>query len=116
MRMRNPLKPKSKRRQFVELQDDPGFSAEQFIAPDPPIPWKAIGLALLLFTAGSVLITVGALIKLGYITSEVWLSRGIPFLVIGCIMFIPGAYHLYIAYYAYYKYPGYDFSMIPDWD
>lgn len=93
--MRNPLKPKSKRRQFVELQDDPGFSAEQFIAPDPPskihtyiqravreqrraksitaaiVPWKAIGLALLLFTAGSVLITVGALIKLGYITSEV---------------------------------------------
>ena len=32
------------------------------------------------------------------------------------IVIIIGAYHLYIAYYAYYKYPGYDFSLIPDWD
>ncbi|KAG0183677.1 hypothetical protein DFQ28_001391, partial [Apophysomyces sp. BC1034] len=73
-------------------------------------------LAMLLFTAGSVLITVGVLIKLDYITSDVWLDRGIPFLVLGSIMFIPGAYHLYLAYYAYYKYPGYEFSMIPEWD
>lgn len=35
------------------------------------VPWKAIGLAALLFTMGSVLVVVGALIKVGYITSEV---------------------------------------------
>ncbi|KAI8394066.1 uncharacterized protein BYT42DRAFT_29242 [Radiomyces spectabilis] len=90
MRMRNPLKPKSKRRQFVELQDDRGFSPAQFETPETPIPWKAIGLATLLFSVGSLLIVIGALIKTGFITSEVWLSRGLPFLILGSIMFIPG--------------------------
>ncbi|KAL0146358.1 hypothetical protein V8B55DRAFT_1470085 [Mucor lusitanicus] len=103
MKMRNPLKPKNKARRFAELQEDQGFSDAQFETPETPIPWNAIGLATLLFTIGT-------------ITSEVWLARGTPFIVLGSIMFIPGAYHLYIAYYAYYKYPGYDFSLIPDWD
>ncbi|CEI91193.1 hypothetical protein G6F70_000931 [Rhizopus microsporus] len=114
--MRNPIKPKSRTRRFVELQDDTGFTSAQFESQDPPIPWNAIGLAILLFLAGGGLLAVGILIKIGQITSEEWLSRGIPFIVLGSIMFIPGAYHLYIAYYAYYKYPGYDFSLIPDWD
>ena len=35
------------------------------------VPWKAIGLALLLFVAGGVLLTIGILIKIGTITSEV---------------------------------------------
>lgn len=99
------------------------------------VPWKAIGLATLLFAIGSILIVVGVLIYLGFITTEDSLGRSIPLLVLGSIMFIPGkssmvilprshsrctfilgAYHLYIAYYAYYKYPGYEFSMIPDWE
>ncbi|KAG2227033.1 hypothetical protein INT45_006440 [Circinella minor] len=116
MRMRNPLKNKSKRKQFVELQEDRGFTPGQFEVPEPPIPWKAIFLASLLFLAGSALIVVGVLIQYGNIASEIWLGRGVPFIVIGSVMFIPGAYHLYLAYYAYYKYPGYDFSQIPDWD
>ncbi|CAO3640312.1 unnamed protein product [Cunninghamella blakesleeana] len=114
--MRKPFKLKSKRRQLQELQEDTGFSAEQFTQQEPKIPWKAIGLATLLFCIGSLLITLGVLIKLGYISSIDYEGRGIPLLVLGSIMFIPGAYHLYIAYYAYYKYPGYEFSMIPDWD
>ncbi|KAI7862791.1 Zgc:162251 protein [Spinellus fusiger] len=100
----------------TQLQEDSGFTAEQFETPDVPIPWNAIGLATLLFSVGSLLIVLGVMIKLGYILSDVWLDRGTPFLIIGCIMFIPGAYHMYLAYYAYYKYPGYDFNMIPDWD
>ncbi|KAI8066320.1 UPF0414 transmembrane protein C20orf30-like protein [Gongronella butleri] len=114
--MPHPFKFKPKRRPFVELQEDRGFSADQFIQPKPKIPWKAIGLATLLFSVGSMLIVLGVMIKLGYITSDVWLDRGIPFLVLGSIMFIPGAYHLYLAYYAYHETPGYDFSMIPEWD
>ncbi|KAI9020759.1 hypothetical protein CLU79DRAFT_755410 [Phycomyces nitens] len=113
--MHNPFKSKSKRRQRAQLQEDTGFSAEQFIAPEPQVPWQAISLAILLFLAGSALIVVGVLIKLGYITANGWGERGIPFIVIGCIMFIPGVYHMYIAYYAYYRYPGYEFAMIPDW-
>ncbi|SAL95567.1 hypothetical protein [Absidia glauca] len=114
--MRHPLKFKSKRKQLAELQEDTGFSAEQFTPPEAQIPWKAIGLATLLFGIGSILIVVGVLIYLGFITTEDYLGRSIPLLVLGSIMFIPGAYHLYIAYYAYYKYPGYEFSMIPDWE
>ncbi|KAG1047809.1 hypothetical protein G6F46_010579 [Rhizopus delemar] len=114
--MRNPLKPKSRSRRFVELQEDRGFTSAQFESNDHPIPWKAIGLATLLFLAGGGILAIGILIKVGTITSEDWLSRGTPFIVLGSIMFIPGSYHLYIAYYAYYKYPGYDFSLIPDWD
>lgn len=33
MRMRNPLK--SKRRQFLELQEDRGFTPGQFATPEP---------------------------------------------------------------------------------
>ncbi|KAI8983776.1 hypothetical protein BDB01DRAFT_850433 [Pilobolus umbonatus] len=116
--MRNPLKPKTKTRarRFAELQEDTGFSSAQFESTEVPIPWSAIGLATLLFLAGGSLLAAGILIKVGVITSELWLAEGTPFLVLGSLMFIPGAYHLYIAYYAYYKYPGYDFSLIPDWD
>lgn len=39
-----------------------------------------------------------------------------PVLVLGALMFIPGAYHVRIAYYAYKKYPGYTFDDIPDFD
>ncbi|KAI8364113.1 hypothetical protein BD560DRAFT_403656 [Blakeslea trispora] len=116
MKMRNPLKSKSRSRRFAELHDDPGFTSAQFETPETPIPWSAIGLAVLLFVLGGTLLALGILIKLGTITSEVWLDRGTPFIVLGSIMFVPGIYHLYIAYYAYYKYPGYDFSLIPDWD
>ncbi|CAO3599224.1 unnamed protein product [Absidia cylindrospora] len=50
--MHIPLKHKLKRKQRAELQEDTGFTAEQFTAPEAQIPWKAIGLATLLFTMG----------------------------------------------------------------
>ncbi|KAI8056472.1 hypothetical protein BDF21DRAFT_430880 [Thamnidium elegans] len=116
MKMRNPLKPKKTSRRFAELQEDRGFTDAQFETVETPIPWNAIGLAVLLFVVGGVLLTIGILVKIGQITSDVWLARGTAFIVLGSLMFIPGSYHLYIAYYAYYKYPGYDFNLIPDWD
>ncbi|ORZ08117.1 hypothetical protein BCR42DRAFT_425264 [Absidia repens] len=88
--MHIPLKHKLKRKQRAELQEDTGFTAEQFTPPEAQIPWKAIGLASLLFTMGSILISVGVLIKLEIIATEEYLSRAIPLLVLGSIMFIPG--------------------------
>lgn len=35
------------------------------------VPWKAIGLATLLFLAGGGILAIGILIKVGTITSEV---------------------------------------------
>ncbi|KAI8882558.1 hypothetical protein K501DRAFT_251151 [Backusella circina FSU 941] len=118
-KLQKAFKPKPLSRRFnelQELQDDRGFTSAQFEQQEKPIPWNAIGLALLLFLVGGALLSVGILVKLGIIGSEEWTSKGTAFIVLGSIMFIPGSYHCYIAYYAYYKYPGYDFSLIPDWE
>lgn len=43
-------------------------------------------------------------------------ERTIPVLIIGILVFIPGFYHLRIAYYAYKGYRGYSYDDIPDFD
>lgn len=43
-------------------------------------------------------------------------ERTIPVLIIGILVFIPGFYHLRIAYYAYKGYSGYSYDDIPDFD
>ena len=43
-------------------------------------------------------------------------DRTWPLIILGIIMFVPGAYHLRIAYYAYRQYPGYSFDEIPEFD
>jgi hypothetical protein len=93
-KLTNPLniKPKSRRfAQLQDLQDDRGFSNSQFEPQQTPskyikyklklmhiillvcslVPWKAIGLASLLFLVGGGLLAVGILIKIGTITSDV---------------------------------------------
>ncbi|KAF9954307.1 hypothetical protein BGZ72_004697 [Mortierella alpina] len=102
--------------QFLQMQDDNGYSAGQFMAPNPQIPWKSIVLAVILFVIGAVGLTIGALLKVGIIVSPDWLDKGTPLLVLGALCFIPGAYHVGLAYYAYQEYEGYSFSHIPDMD
>ncbi|RUS34414.1 UPF0414 transmembrane protein C20orf30 [Jimgerdemannia flammicorona] len=117
-----PKIPKAKnvfkhRRRFIELHDDDnGFSNEQFERPPSEIPYKSIVLAIFLFVVGSTGIIIGALIETGYIQAADWLDRGMPFLILGLILFIPGSYHVYLAWYAWHNTPGYDFGMIPDLD
>ena len=43
-------------------------------------------------------------------------DRTWPLIILGIIMFLPGAYHIRIAYYAYRQYPGYSFDDIPEFD
>jgi hypothetical protein len=43
-------------------------------------------------------------------------DRRWPLILLGIIMFVPGAYHLRIAYYAYRQYPGYSFDDLPEFD
>jgi len=43
-------------------------------------------------------------------------DRTWPLIILGIIMFVPGAYHVRIAYYAYRQYPGYTFDAIPEFD
>lgn len=43
-------------------------------------------------------------------------DRTVPILIIGILVFLPGFYHLRIAYYASKGYPGYSYDDIPDFD
>ncbi|KAJ8317475.1 hypothetical protein KUTeg_005379 [Tegillarca granosa] len=94
---------------------DDGYIDLQFQRPPPKVPYKAILLATGLFTVGSVLIIVGALLLTGYISAE-YSDRTWPVLILGTLMFVPGAYHVRIAYYAYKKYEGYSYDDIPEFD
>ncbi|KAI1319993.1 hypothetical protein EDD11_002324 [Mortierella claussenii] len=102
--------------QFLQMQDDNGYSDGQFVAPMPKIPWKSIILAVILLVLGAVGLTIGSLLKVGILTSPDWLDKGTPLLILGALCFIPGAYHVALAYYAYQEYEGYSFSHIPDLD
>ncbi|ESO82838.1 hypothetical protein LOTGIDRAFT_177673 [Lottia gigantea] len=92
-----------------------GYNDLQFERPAPKIPYKAIALATTLFLVGSGLIIIGALLFTGYINAK-YSDRTWPLLLIGSLMFIPGAYHVRIAYYAYKDYDGYSYEDIPEFD
>ncbi|XP_060787739.1 transmembrane protein 230b [Neoarius graeffei] len=96
--------------------DDDGYIDLQFKKSPPKVPYKAITLAAVLFLIGSILITVGALLLAGYFEVQDHRERTIPVLIIGILVFIPGFYHLRIAYYAYKGYHGYSYDDIPDFD
>ena len=74
-------------------------------------PFKSILLALLLFLIGSALLTIGGLMIGGILGDS---SEGaIPLLVLGGIAFLPGFYHLRLAFYAWKGYLGYSYADIP---
>lgn len=87
----------------------------QFEKPPTKTPYKAILLATLLFVVGSTLIIVGALLLAGVINAK-YADRTWPVLILGALMFIPGAYHVRIAYYAFKGYQGYSYEDIPEFE
>ncbi|XP_034048203.1 transmembrane protein 230a [Thalassophryne amazonica] len=93
--------------------DDDGYIDLQFKKSPPKVPYKAIALAVFLFLIGSLLIIFGALLLSGIIQVE-HPDRTIPVIIIGILVFLPGFYHLRIAYYAYKGYRGYSYDDIPD--
>uniref|UniRef100_A0A3Q1CNH7 Transmembrane protein 230 n=1 Tax=Amphiprion ocellaris TaxID=80972 RepID=A0A3Q1CNH7_AMPOC len=100
--------------------DDDGYIDLQFKRSPPKVPYKAIALATVLFLIGSLLIIIGALLLAGYFGvtrhTEQTVYRTVPVLIIGILVFLPGIYHLRIAYYASKGYPGYSYDDIPDFD
>lgn len=101
---------------YQRLQDDnDGFLPAQFEKPDAQVPIKAIMLASFLFLAGFSAITFGSLSLLGYL-DRIPDTGPVVMLVLGFLMFIPGCYHVLIAYYAFQEEPGYSFDDIPDFN
>ncbi|PWA19786.1 hypothetical protein CCH79_00006901, partial [Gambusia affinis] len=107
--------PNNKVRYSRLATDDDGYIDLQFKRSPPKVPYKAIALASVLFLIGSTLIIIGALLLAGSfgVTNS---DRTVPVLIIGIIVFLPGIYHLRIAYYASKGYPGYSYDDIPDFD
>lgn len=73
-------------------------------------PWKKIALAVALLTLGSILLTLG-LVEWYEGTKG---GHAVALIVLGTICFLPGFYHVRIAYYAWRGYRGYSFTQIPD--
>lgn len=99
----------------VERDCADGYTDEQFAIPKQKVPWKAIILATILCVGGLVTLVTGSLIVSGHI-HEKYGDRMWPLIILGAIMFIPGAYHIRIAYLAFRKKPGYSFDDIPEFD
>ncbi|XP_045188509.2 transmembrane protein 230-like [Mercenaria mercenaria] len=104
---------KVKYKKMNRNKDD--FLDIQFQKPPPKFPTKAIALATTLFVVGSVLLVVGSLLMTGYIDAK-YGDRTWPVLILGSIMFIPGFYHVRIAYYAYKGYAGFSYEDIPEFE
>ncbi|XP_043939079.1 transmembrane protein 230 isoform X2 [Protopterus annectens] len=101
---------------YSKLSDtDEGYIDLQFKKSPPKIPYKAIALAAALFLIGTVLLIIGALLLAGRFDSQ-QNDKAWPLLIIGILVFLPGFYHLRIAYYAAKGYRGYSFDDIPDFD
>ncbi|KAL6114480.1 tmem230 [Pungitius sinensis] len=107
--------PNSKVRYSRLSTEDDGYTDLQFKRSPPKVPYKAIALATVLFLIGSLLIVIGSLLLAGYfgVTHS---DRTVPVLIIGILVFLPGFYHLRIAYYASKGYRGYSYDDIPDFD
>ena len=65
------LRHRRKKERFNRKRDD--FLPEQFELKKRPVPWKAIGYAVLLFVIGTALLIAGCLIHTGHVDNEVLL-------------------------------------------
>jgi len=104
------------------LSRDAGFSKRQYKKDDEwnlqknKIPWKEIAFAAFLFVVGTILLFAGCLIHTGHVDNEQFGDRLWPLIILGCLMFIPGSYHVYIAFNAFLGRAGYSFQDIPHYD
>ncbi|XP_064222721.1 transmembrane protein 230-like [Aotus nancymaae] len=94
---------------------DNGYIDLQFKKSPPKIPYKAIALATVLFSISTFFIIIGSLLLSGYI-SKVGADQAFPVLIIGILVFLPGFYHLRIAFYVFKGYHDYSYDGIPDFD
>lgn len=107
--------PKYRKLRTDSKVDDNCYDDAQFQAPKCRVPWRAIMFALFLFVNGTLVLLYSAFNLFDTEDSEAR-SRSTALLVLGLLMFIPGSYHVALAYLSYKEYPGYSFDDILDFD
>lgn len=104
---RSKVVAKAKRKSENDYYDD------QFEDTTPiRAPIKSITVAIILFFVGSIMLTFGSLMLAGVIKQGGGSFRAMPLMVIGSIIFIPGAYNVRTAYYAWRGYRGFSYADI----
>ena len=94
-------------------KDERDYDDEQFEDLVPiKAPMKSIVIAVVLFVLGSIFLTLGSLMLAGVLGQGQGSFRAMPLLVIGSIIFIPGAYNVRTAYYAWRGHPGFSYADI----
>jgi len=100
---------------YLRLKEESQYSDLQFKESPSKVPINAIILAAVLFLLGSLMITLGALMLTGYIQTQ-YSDRTWPLILIGTLLFLPGFYHIRIAYWAWKGDRNFSFADIPDLD
>ncbi len=97
----------------VPLPKEEEYDDEQFDDQVPiDLPKKSIIVAVVLFVLGGIMLTFGSLMLAGVIGQGQGNFRASPLMVLGAIIFIPGAYNVRTAYYAWRGYAGYSYADI----
>lgn len=96
-------------------RDQDNYHDDQFIESPPKLPLKSIALSIFLFIIGSVLLTMAGLVMGGFF-GETPDASATPLIILGVLTFLPGFYHVRLAYYAWKGYHGYSFDDIPSYD
>uniref|UniRef100_A0A1I7Y3Z5 Transmembrane protein 230 n=1 Tax=Steinernema glaseri TaxID=37863 RepID=A0A1I7Y3Z5_9BILA len=92
------------------------------LPPDDPddtpkedgFPWRGLIFAIALCSIGFLLLVISVLTASGY--SDKYYDRLWPMTTLGAVMFLPGFYHVRIAFYAYLGKPGYSFDDLPNFE
>lgn len=106
-------KTKPKRVKFQKKLSQDEYHDDQFEDTTPvKAPVKSIIVATILFLLGSIFLTFGSLMLAGVINQGKGSFRAMPLMVIGSIIFIPGAYNVRTAYYVWKGYHGYSYADI----
>ncbi|XP_030170458.1 transmembrane protein 230-like [Lynx canadensis] len=107
--------PSSKVKYSKLSSTDTGHINLKFKKNSTRIPYKAIACATAQFLIGTFLVVTGCLLLVGYI-SKVGANRAVAVLIVGILVFLPGFYHLLIAYRAHRGCQGCSYSDLPDCD
>eukprot|EP00919_Chromeraceae_sp_WS-2016_P062029 GHVR01146944.1.p1 GENE.GHVR01146944.1~~GHVR01146944.1.p1 ORF type:complete len:127 (-),score=19.79 GHVR01146944.1:53-376(-) len=77
----------------------------------PKVPWRTLLMAIFLFIVGTVFLLMGLNVIVQFRYGEC-----IPFMIIGCICFIPGSYYVFMFIQIFRGIKGYNYDDIPSYD